>query len=282
MSAADIWMPLYVPDFLTATTHLSTEETGAYLLVLMGAWTRGGKVPDDEKQLARIAKTDLDTWRRISPVLKPFFTVEGGFWIQCRLLHEKEKAIRNCEKRQAVGKLGGRPKSQTNRITNRLSNSLPIGEANQNPFTSTISTNSPPTPQRGGQGADLPEVNFPTLQEITAYGATLNVVPEVCKSFFDHYQGNNLWANRFGRLIDWKHKLPLWNQNERAKTSAGGPGGTVSIGQAIRLLEEEISKHRANPNSVFHSREATELERADLQGKKRKLKELKAKAIQNV
>lgn len=282
MSAADIWMPLYVPDFLTDTTHLSTEETGAYLLVLMGAWSRGGKVPDDEKQLARIARTDLDSWRRIAPVLKPFFTVEGGFWIQHRLLREKEKAIQICEKRQTIGKLGGRPKSKTNSITNRLSNSLPIGEANQNTITTTISTNSPPTPQRGEQRAELPEVNFPTLQEVTAYGATLNVSPEVCKSFFDHYQGNNLWANRFGRLIDWKHKLPIWNQNERAKSAPGGPPGNVSLGQAIRLLEEEISQHRANPNSVFHSRDATELERADLQAKKRKLKELKAKAIQNV
>lgn len=114
-------MPLYVADFLTDTTHLNTLQTGAYLLVLMGAWVRGGKLPNDDVQLARIARCEPAEWVSIRPVLEPFFEVTKGYWIQHRLLKEKEKALNRCATRQAIGKLGGRPKAETNSLTNRFS-----------------------------------------------------------------------------------------------------------------------------------------------------------------
>lgn len=43
------------------------------------------------------------------------------------------------------------------------------------------------------------------------------VLPETCRKFFDHHQGHQLWLNQHSRLIDWKHKLVVWRDEDRAK-----------------------------------------------------------------
>lgn len=63
---------------------------------------------------------------------------------------------------------------------------------------------------------------IPTFDEIKDYGASHGVLYEAAKSFFDYYQGNRLWINKLGLLIDWRHMLPVWA--ERGKEFKGGKG----------------------------------------------------------
>ena len=42
----DVWMPLYVSDFLTATLGWTAEERGHYLTLLMAQWAIGN-LPGD-------------------------------------------------------------------------------------------------------------------------------------------------------------------------------------------------------------------------------------------
>lgn len=63
---------------------------------------------------------------------------------------------------------------------------------------------------------------IPTFDEIKDYGASHGVLYEAAKSFFDYYQGNRLWINKLGLLIDWRHMLPVWS--ERGKEFKGGKG----------------------------------------------------------
>lgn len=86
--AALPYMPLYVADYLADTAHLTTTQHGAYLLLLMNYWQRGGPLPDDDKRLASIARLGLREWKRSRPVIEEFFTSTHGALVSSRVEHE--------------------------------------------------------------------------------------------------------------------------------------------------------------------------------------------------
>ena len=97
------WMPLYVGDYLGDTGHLTTARHGAYLLLMMHYW-RKGELPDDDRQLCKIAKLPLKTWCEYRATLQDFF-YEG--WRHKRIDAELAKMMRVSEKRAIAGQKGG-------------------------------------------------------------------------------------------------------------------------------------------------------------------------------
>jgi hypothetical protein len=61
----------------------------------------------------------------------------------------------------------------------------------------------------------LPDAGIPTLKEVTTYGEMHGVKPEVAEKFYRYTEGNQLWLNRHGRMINWKQKLVDWQVRER-------------------------------------------------------------------
>ena len=108
------FMQLYVADYLGDTRHLTTEQHGAYLLILMTMWRAGGYLPNDDAKLARIAGLTAAKWRKISPDILAMLTVDGDQITQARLLKEIENANEKSLKRSEAGKLGVAAKSLKN------------------------------------------------------------------------------------------------------------------------------------------------------------------------
>ncbi len=105
------YMQLYVADYLGDTRHLTTEQHGAYLLLLMTMWRADGVLPNDDAKLARITGLTVARWRKISDEIMAFFTpCEGGI-TQGRLAAELTIAEEKSEKRSQAGKAGARAKA---------------------------------------------------------------------------------------------------------------------------------------------------------------------------
>lgn len=94
-------LPLWTDAYLADTLHLSTEEHGAYLLLLMTAWRSPDcTLPDDDDRLARMARVGAKKWAKMRPVLAHFWTVDDGRWKQKRLLKERERAEKNRDQKR--------------------------------------------------------------------------------------------------------------------------------------------------------------------------------------
>lgn len=104
-------MQLYVADYLGDTRHLTTEQHGAYLLLLMAMWRANGTLPAEDAKLARIVGLTAAKWKRISEDVMAFFQTADGQITQARLAEELSKANEKSIKRSASGKLGGEAKT---------------------------------------------------------------------------------------------------------------------------------------------------------------------------
>ncbi|MBO6278751.1 MAG: DUF1376 domain-containing protein [Pseudomonas sp.] len=101
MAKPDIWMPLYIGDYLADTMHLTTEQHGAYLLLIMAYWKNGGAISSSEQSLSATCRLSADAWSMHKHTLASFFDTETDpeLWILTRAEMEMEKAGNNQQKR---------------------------------------------------------------------------------------------------------------------------------------------------------------------------------------
>jgi uncharacterized protein YdaU (DUF1376 family) len=86
--AALPYMPLFVADYLADTAHLTTQQHGAYMLLIMNYWQRGGPLPDDDVRLAKIARVGPREWTRMRDTISEFFSIADGQWLHSRITTE--------------------------------------------------------------------------------------------------------------------------------------------------------------------------------------------------
>ena len=105
-----LWLPLYVSDYLQDTSRLTTEQHGAYLLILMDYWLNGPP-PDDNEVLSRIARVPRGSWAVMRPVLARFFAIDGSEWRHGRLDSEYQHAVSLIKQSRDRASSGGRAKA---------------------------------------------------------------------------------------------------------------------------------------------------------------------------
>jgi uncharacterized protein YdaU (DUF1376 family) len=127
-------MPFYVGDYLADTQHLNGAQHGAYLLLIMHYWAHGG-LPDDNRRLARIARTRLDHWVKMVPVIGKFF--HDG-WHHKRIDAELAKQEIISTKRLIAGMKGNDARAAMRMARGKSSHANAYANATQTVGTTTI------------------------------------------------------------------------------------------------------------------------------------------------
>lgn len=118
MAKARPYFKFYVSDFLTDSNVrcMNTEQVGAYILLLMQAWTEEpcASLPGDDSRLARLAGLSIERWMESKDiVLAPFTRQTDGRIVQKRLRAEFEAMCREANEKAANGKKGAEKRWQS-------------------------------------------------------------------------------------------------------------------------------------------------------------------------
>ena len=95
---------MYIGDYLADTMHLSTEQHGAYLLLLFHLWRRG-ILQDDDVVLAQITGLPIRAWSICRVVLAEFFEIRDGLWHHGRLERERSRTAAKQQSNASRAKL---------------------------------------------------------------------------------------------------------------------------------------------------------------------------------
>lgn len=112
----DIYIPIYIGDYLGDTQDLTAEEHGAYLLILFTMWKTRAPILFD--RLSSVAKVDPAKWPTVWGVIGRFFQVSAGLVTQGRLMRELEAAIEKKRRKSDAGIKSGESKRRTEREQN--------------------------------------------------------------------------------------------------------------------------------------------------------------------
>lgn len=178
-------MPMYWDAYLADTTHLTTEEHGAYMLLLAAMWRRNGYVPDDDKDNARILGLTPAKWRKIKARLTATisgFNADGDVITQEKLRKTweitQEKIAKNAENGAKGGRAAARKNNNlaeanaTETLQRKPSIPEPEPEPDKKETTNVVLSDAPPAIDEIAQAvsaynATAARTGWPSVQKLT-------------------------------------------------------------------------------------------------------------------
>lgn len=230
------FMQLYVGDYLADTLDLTTEQHGAYLLLLMTMWRHDAKLPNDPAKLARIARISVRRWHLVWSEIQHFFYVDGDQIRNKRLDREHQKAASISEKRSASGAAGGRAKAMKDNEP-RVAKANDLPQHSQKSEPEKRKTEAKASAKKRSQ---LPEEwRLPSEwgEWALAKGMDELSVRREAEQFANHHQ------SRATLMADWRKAWQTWvNNNIKWKAERSTPAAKAGVPQ--------IGDVREYPNGV--------------------------------
>lgn len=262
----DDWMPLHIGKYLANTSHLTRDQHGAYLLLLMAYWTNGGPLDAIDAQLAATVRATPAEWRKLRPVIARFFLEQDGKWHQKRADEELAKARAKQEAKARAGAKGAANRWQADGSANStpmadasvsdrqtdapLPSPLPTTKIEKEPLTSFGVS---PPPEKPPAQSPVPKTEEPEQPEF------LDRTDE--RKALDAY-------NTLASEMDWPEAQKLTDTRRRqirARLRDGGGlagwHGAMAKARASPFLRGELARTKGHeswvPNLDFFLRESS-------------------------
>jgi len=220
-------LPLFGDAYLADTRHLSLEQHGAYLQLLMIAWrSEGCRLPDDDKILARMLGITKVKWAKLKPAIMDFWTLTENGWEQKRLTKERIFVAKKSEQNAQSANARWNAKSLENNKVDDASayaNAMPERCGNDAPSPPPIKKEESMPDKSGdyaffGQTIKLAPRHlkewtrlFHTIPDIVAELSTLD---EWWQTQPDEKRGN--WFLATKGMLNKKHQTNMAIRNEAA------------------------------------------------------------------
>jgi len=241
------------------TAHLTTEQHGAYLLLLMTMWVNEGSVPSDEKKLAKIVGVTLKKWHAIGDDVMAFFEIEGDKLVHHRITSDLESLAQKVKDKRLAGGKGGAAKALKNKKTG-LAPATPHASARTAPvsdlFPTTVitgkkdSVNGVSHAEKPSKPHRIPDDFHPDLSFAAKAGLTPKRAESEAESFIDYWRSKP----KDNTKLDWPATWRTWVRRaaDRVPVPAYGnnaghdPGGGDEFEQYARRLREEERRNASN------------------------------------
>lgn len=257
------FMQFYGSDFVGDTLHLSAEQIGAYMLLLIAMWNARGQLPNDDRKLARISRLSLHKWRHVWPDIAPMFSVSDDEISHKRVKKEVERLDTFSQKARENGKRGGEAKALKDKEA-----ALAKATKSPQPKSSIVRATPEPEPYREGFSSENPKTpavqasRFPEFW--SAYPHKVGK-PDAMKAFdraakrVDFETMMDGLARYVGKTDDrpWCNPSTWLNQDRWADQPAQVPrsnGGrrhaTDELGDLISQMEQADERNAESQRSV--------------------------------
>lgn len=246
MATLDV-IELEIPKYLSDTTHLSLDQHGAYLLILMAMRIAKGSLPDDDKVLANICRVSMSRWRKLAPVVRSFLISEGGRVTQKRVKSDVEKCLETSQKNARNGSKGGKAKALKLLDPSLATATVSPGLRQKQPsdgYSESLSRNSESKSSRqinNSRGSAISGEWQPTASEVE-YGVALGMTTD---EVMEAAENMRLWAqanrNRaVGRKADWSATFKGWLRRESGRKQSRGLRSAPKVNAWAAMVRDDM------------------------------------------
>jgi|TARA_R110000796_G_scaffold56038_1_gene130191 uncharacterized protein YdaU (DUF1376 family) len=105
-------MPLWTDAYIADTQHLTNEEHGVYLRLLMFAWrTPDCSLPNDDRRLALMVGVTPKKWDKLKVAIMSMWDLDNGYWTQKKQLKVFQAVSISVNQKRSAGEASSRARS---------------------------------------------------------------------------------------------------------------------------------------------------------------------------
>lgn len=243
--ANNIWFPFYMGNYLAKTSHLSQNEHGAYLCLLLYYYSNKKPISHNRRySICRaFAEQEQDA---CDVVLQEFFTREGDEWVNSRVEEELQRSENISEKRSQAAKtryMQMQSKCSANAVQMdtqlQLQSQLHNTDTVKSEIVQQAAPQTKPTKEnnRGQSGTSITTqlgdnpiipaewANFASTQ----FGWGQSRIDGTFEKFVDYWRGR---AGAAGRKSDWLATWRNWCRSDAERSLRGASQNSGGVRSA--------------------------------------------------